>query len=96
MKKLTAALFIFVSAFALTTAVYAANQNDVSDWKEMLPMMKQMHPNLSEKQLKEMYEHCRMNGDQTMEQMMNGNAMNQPMMKQGHMDHHPLRESVTD
>jgi hypothetical protein len=33
----------------------------------MLPMMKQMHPNLSEEQLQKMYEQCRNNGEKMME-----------------------------
>jgi hypothetical protein len=81
MKKLISGLFVLVSAFVLATAVFAANKNNNNDWKEMLPMMKQMHPNLSEKQLQKMYEQCRNNGDKMMEHMMKQGHMNQ-----GHMN----------
>ncbi|WP_017434101.1 hypothetical protein [Saccharococcus caldoxylosilyticus] len=81
MKKLISGLFILVSAFMLATAVFAANKDDNNGWKEMLPMMKQMHPNLSEEQLQKMYEQCRNNGEKMMEHMMNYDRINQQMMK---------------
>lgn len=88
MEKLISGLFVLVSAFVLATAVFAANKNDNNDWKEMLPMMKQMHPNLSEEQLQKMYEQCRSNGNKMMKHMMNYDRVNQQMMKQGHMNNH--------
>lgn len=96
MKKFISGLFVLVSAFVLATAVFAANKNDNNDWKEMLPMMKQMHPNFSEEQLQKMYEQCRntKNMDQMMEHMMehmmNNSKTNQQMMKQGHMNNHMM------
>ncbi|KIP20196.1 hypothetical protein LH47_02833 [Anoxybacillus thermarum] len=90
MKKLISGLFVLVSAFVLATAVFAANKNDNNDWKEMLPMMKQMHPNLSEEQLQKMYEQCRSNGNKMMKHMMNYDRVNQQMMKQGHMNNHMM------
>lgn len=90
MKKLISGLFVLVSVFVLATAVFAVNKNDNKDWKEILPMMKQMHPNLSEEQLQKMYEQCRNNGDKMMEHMMNYDRMNQQMMKQGHMNNHMM------
>lgn len=83
MKKFISGLLVLVSAFVLATAVFAANKNDNNDWKEMLPMMKQMHPNLSEEQLQKMYEQCRNTKnmdqmmDQMMEHMMNNSKTNQ-------------------
>ncbi|WP_432199441.1 hypothetical protein [Anoxybacillus gonensis] len=90
MKKLISGLFVLVSAFVLATAVFAANKNDNNDWKEMLPMMKQMHPNFSEEQLQKMYEQCRSNGNKMMKHMMNYDRVNQQMMKQGHMNNHMM------
>ena len=90
MKKLISGLFVLVSAFVLATAVFAANKNDNNDWKEMLPMMKQMHPNLSEEQLQKMYEQCRSNGNKMMKHMINYDRVNQQMMKQGHMNNHMM------
>ncbi|SFA60118.1 hypothetical protein SAMN05216169_11033 [Anoxybacillus pushchinoensis] len=83
MKKFISGLLVLVSAFVLATAVFAASKNDNKDWKEMLPMMKQMHPNLSEEQLQKMYEQCRNTKnmdqmmDQMMEHMMNNSKTNQ-------------------
>jgi cytochrome c553 len=90
MKKLISGLFVFVSAFVLASAVFAANQNDNKDWKQMLPMMKQMHPNFLEEQLQKMYEQCRSNGNRMMEHMMKHDIMNQQMMKKGHMNKHMM------
>lgn len=84
MKKFISGSLVFVLAIGLATAVFAAS--DSNSWKEMLPLMKQMHPNFSEEQLQKMYEQCRntKNMDQMMEHMMNNGKMNQ-QMKQGHM-----------
>ncbi|SFA49634.1 hypothetical protein SAMN05192569_102211 [Parageobacillus thermantarcticus] len=81
MKKLISGLFVLVSAFVLATAVFAANKNENNDQKEMLSMMKQMHPKFSEEQLQKMYEQCQntKNMNQMMEHMMNNSKMNQQM-----------------
>lgn len=80
-KKLISGLFVLVSAFVLATAVFAANKNENNDQKEMLSMMKQMHPKFSEEQLQKMYEQCQntKNMNQMMEHMMNNSKMNQQM-----------------
>jgi uncharacterized protein YpuA (DUF1002 family) len=89
MKKVWIVLAAVVMVLALGTAVYAATDED-SGFQKMLPQMKQMHPDVSEQQLQEMYNNCNsnsnsmssmMNGGVTMGNMMNGsmqNMMNTP------------------
>jgi hypothetical protein len=72
MKKVWIVLATVAMVLALGTAVYAATDED-SGFKQMLPQMKQMHPNVSEQQLQEMYNNCKRNGN-GMSGMMNGKA----------------------
>lgn len=61
MKKLVTGAFTAVLLLGLGTGVMAASDQiacKVSDFKEMLPFMQQKHPDLSEKQLKEMHKDC--------------------------------------
>lgn len=70
MKKVWIVLAAVAMVFALGTAVYAATDKD-SGFNQMLPQMKQMHPDVSEQQLQEMYNNCSSNGS-GMSGMMNG------------------------
>jgi hypothetical protein len=60
-KKLVTSAFTLVLLLGLGTGVMAStNKIDckVVDFKEMLPMMQDNNPNLSEKQLKEVHKDC--------------------------------------
>ena len=72
MKKLMIVSGALVLVLALGTGVFAATSNDAG-FKQMLPFMKQMHPNVSEQQLEDMYKSCHRDGADS-SGMMNGNA----------------------
>lgn len=60
-KKLVTSAFTLVLLLGLGTGVMAATNKidcNVGDFKEMLPMMHEKNPNLSEKQLKEVHKDC--------------------------------------
>ena len=60
-KKLITSAFTLVLLLGLGTGVMAATNKidcNVGDFKEMLPMMQDKFPNLSEKQLKEVHKDC--------------------------------------
>ncbi|MGG3305802.1 CUE domain-containing protein [Paenibacillus lautus] len=65
-----------VGAAALTlgigTAVYAAEVAP-STFKDMIPFMKEMHPNLSDSDLEQMYNNC--HGNSNTQGMMQNNSM---------------------
>ncbi|WML60510.1 hypothetical protein [Neobacillus sp. PS2-9] len=61
MKKFVTGAFTAILLLGLGTGVMAASDQiacKVGDFKEMLPFMQQKHPELSEKQLKEMHKDC--------------------------------------
>nr|WP_167521194.1 FAD/FMN-containing dehydrogenase [Paenibacillus timonensis] len=92
MKK----LWIGIATMALvmgigTAAAYAAttdngtddsgNANNPSTFEQMLPYAKQMHPNLSEEQIRGMYNSCHgSNGGNTSTGMMNNTQWSNSMM----------------
>ena len=57
--------------FALGTSAYALEKT--GNFEQMLPLMKQMHPEFSNQQLEDMYQSCHTN-DNT--QMMNNSMKN--------------------
>ncbi|MEH7120361.1 hypothetical protein V7128_23510 [Neobacillus vireti] len=60
-KKLVTSAFTLVLLLGLGSGVMAASDKidcNVGDFKEMLPMMQEKYPNLSEKQLKEVHKDC--------------------------------------
>ncbi|MEH7110627.1 hypothetical protein [Bacillus sp. JJ1764] len=60
-KKLVTSAFTLLLLLGLGTGVMAATnklQCNVGDFKNMLPMMQEKNPNLSEKQLKEVHKDC--------------------------------------
>jgi uncharacterized short protein YbdD (DUF466 family) len=61
LKKLVTSAFTIVLLLGIGTGVYAASDKiacKVGDFKEMLPHMQEKHPELSDKQLKEMHKDC--------------------------------------
>ncbi|WHZ00468.1 hypothetical protein QNH48_15425 [Neobacillus sp. YX16] len=61
MKKLVTSAFTLILLLGLGTGVMAASDQiacKVGDFKEMLPMMQEKHPELSDKELKEMHKDC--------------------------------------
>jgi hypothetical protein len=80
-KKLIALVTTTALVLGIGTAALANSDSDVFEkfnFKEMLPFMQEMHPDLDEEQLEEMYERCHGEGG-----MMNGRmgGMMQGMMK---------------
>jgi hypothetical protein len=61
-KKVWLGLGVVVLALGVGTAVYAAEDGQ-STFQEMLPFMKQMHPQWSDEQLENMYQSCHQNGE---------------------------------
>jgi len=85
MKKVWIVTVVFALMLTLGTAVYAAKDDDTG-FKQMLPQMQQMHPDVSEQELKEFYNDCKVKGND-MSGMMNGSADGsmQDMMDKGSM-----------
>lgn len=86
MNKVWMGITIAALALATGTAVYAAADDD-GGFRQMLPLMKQMHPDSSEQQLREMYSNCRGNGQDMSEMMKTGmmGGMTNSMMNGGSM-----------
>jgi len=79
MKKVWVVFATVALVLTLGTAAYAASNED-GGFKQMLPTMKQVHPNVSEQQLQEMYSKCQVNGQNTTGMMKNGSTSMQNMM----------------
>ncbi|WP_045521667.1 hypothetical protein [Neobacillus niacini] len=61
MKRIVTSAFTVVLLLGLGTGVMAASDDiacKVRDFKEMLPFMQENHPELSEKELKDMHKDC--------------------------------------
>ncbi|WP_028986188.1 hypothetical protein [Thermicanus aegyptius] len=62
MKKTLAIALIVVGLLGIGTVAFAQGNNPTAPWNlnfdQMLPFMKQMHPNWSTDQLNEMYNDC--------------------------------------
>lgn len=59
MKKWLGSLLVFGMFFWGSTAALATNNgNGVYNFGQMLPYMKQVHPDLTKNQIKEMYNDC--------------------------------------
>ncbi|GAB3804418.1 hypothetical protein [Virgibacillus kimchii] len=58
-KKLTVLTLVVVFVIGAGNAVYA-NSNSGNDWsfEEMLPFMNQMHPEMNDQELEQMYQNC--------------------------------------
>lgn len=62
MKKILIGLTAAALVLGIGTAVYAAAA-DSGLFEQMLPMMKQMHPNMTDQQLQDMFNSCHSNGN---------------------------------
>lgn len=84
MKKLWIGLSALVLVMGIGSAgAYAAANNDNNDsgfFEKMLPFAKQMHPNLSEEQIKEMHGNCNTSGGTGMSGMMQNTQNSRGMM----------------
>lgn len=61
MKKIISTVFAITIVFGIGTGVLANSEQlacKVKDFKEMLPFMQEKHPDLNEKELKEMHKNC--------------------------------------
>lgn len=67
MKKLISVMIALVLVVGIGTAVYAEQMIP----SMMVPMMKKMHPDLSNEQIQEMYDACKKNGAEMQQMMMN-------------------------
>ncbi|WP_152394254.1 hypothetical protein [Paenibacillus guangzhouensis] len=73
--KLIAIVGASVLALGIGTAAYAAEVGP-GNFREMLPFMKEMHPNYNDTELEQMYNNCHQSG---------GNSNNQGKMKNNSM-----------
>jgi hypothetical protein len=71
-SKFIAIIGAAVLTLGIGTAVYAAEVAP-STFKDMTPFMKEMHPNLSDSDLEQMYNNC--HGNSTTQGMMQNNSM---------------------
>lgn len=85
---------VVLLALAMGTTAYALDNGGV--FEQMLPQMKQAHPNYSDEQLKQMYDSCHTNTNDA-SQMMNGDTRNMAdMMKQTDMTNMMGRGKMAD
>ncbi len=85
MKKLWIGLSALVLVLGVGTAgAYAAtannDNNDSGFFEKMLPFAKQMHPNLSEEQIKKMHDNCSTSSGTGMSGMMQNSQYGGSMM----------------
>lgn len=62
-KKLISLVTVSLLALGIGSAVYAHGSDAGWSFKEMLPYMKEMHPNMDEQEMKEMYQKCHGSSD---------------------------------
>ncbi|WP_232697377.1 hypothetical protein [Brevibacillus daliensis] len=73
--KLVTVVGAVVLTLGVGTAAYA-DEAGLSTFKEMLPFMKEMHPNLSDSELEQMYNSCHQRqGNENTQGMMKNNSM---------------------
>lgn len=85
MKKLWIGLSALVLVMGIGTAgAYAATANNDTNgssfFEKMLPFSKQMHPNLSEDQIKQMHDNCSTSNGTGMSGMMQNSQYSRGMM----------------
>lgn len=56
-KRVSAVIGVVILTLGIGTAVYAAEVGP-STFKEMLPLMKEHHPNMNDSDLEQMYNNC--------------------------------------
>jgi hypothetical protein len=80
-KQLLIGLTAAVAVIGASSAVYAAQSNHaIGSLEQMLPAMKQMHPNFTDQQLQDMFNSCQTNNGSGMQQMMNNNGLGMQQM----------------
>ncbi|WP_068780274.1 CUE domain-containing protein [Paenibacillus sp. GM2] len=85
-SKFVIALGVIVLTLGIGTAAYAAGEGQGlwASFQDMLPHMRAMHPDLSDRQLEDMYQSCHGNSGQNERGMMrSGNAQSGGMMQSG-------------
>ena len=74
-SKVIAIVAVTVLTLGIGTAAYAAEVGP-SSFRDMLPFMKEMHPNLNDSQLEQMYNSCHQRqGNANTQGMMQNNSM---------------------
>lgn len=64
-KKLTSLGIVIVLVLGIGNAVYAQSGSDDGwSFREMLSIMKEMHPDMDEQQMKQMYQKCHGSSDE--------------------------------
>lgn len=72
MKKLFIGLMGLVLVLGIGSGVYAATADNSTElFEQMLPFAKQMHPDISDQQIQDMYNSCHSNTGEGAKQMMN-------------------------
>jgi len=80
-KKVWLGVATLVLVMGIGTSVYAASADkDESFFEKMLPFAKQMHPDLSDTQIKDMVDNCQSGKGNGMTQMMNNSKGHSNMM----------------
>ncbi|KGE18393.1 hypothetical protein [Paenibacillus wynnii] len=81
MKKLWLGIAALVLVMGIGTSVYAAGADkDESFFEKMLPFAKQMHPDLTDTQIKDMVNDCHSGKNKGMSEMMNNSKNRSNMM----------------
>ncbi|ULO08580.1 FAD/FMN-containing dehydrogenase [Paenibacillus sp. 19GGS1-52] len=81
MKKLGLAIIALVLVMGIGTSVYAASTDKgESFFERMLPIAKQMHPDLTDAQIKDMADNCQKNNGTGTGSMMNNSSNRGSMM----------------
>ncbi|AIQ64106.1 MULTISPECIES: hypothetical protein [Paenibacillus] len=85
MKKLWIGLSALVLVMGIgTSGAYATTANNDNNgssfFEKMLPFAKQIHPNLSEEQIKQMYDNCNTSNGKGMSGMMQNSQYSRGMM----------------
>ncbi|MFA1822187.1 hypothetical protein ACDX78_18725 [Virgibacillus oceani] len=63
-KKLISFGIVVVLVLGIGNAVYASGAENVWSFEEMLPFMKEMHPEMNEQQMEQMYQDCHGSSDE--------------------------------
>lgn len=63
-KKLISIGIAVVLVLGIGNAVYASGAENGWSFEEMLPFMKEMHPEMNEQQMEQMYQDCHGSGDE--------------------------------
>ncbi|WP_284140819.1 MULTISPECIES: CUE domain-containing protein [unclassified Virgibacillus] len=66
-KKMVGIVLAATLVFGIGNIAFAHGNNNLEGWsfEEMLPFMKEMHPNVQDEQLEQMYQNCHGNWQQS-------------------------------